>query len=400
MAENRWYSDEPESMRQLETLIRMERNRPSVVLWSAGNEEPTHAEDRGARIARRLFARICQLDPTRPVTTVVCHDPVNAPVQAFCDVISVNYNLECYDALHSKYPDKPILAGETCATATVRGWYGDDIPEQGRYSAYDHKTGEQCGVTRETTWKFLMARPWVAGAFQWDGVEHRGEGRWPRLCSVSGAIDLYLQKKDAFYQNQSHWSDKSMIHLLPHWNHFGAEGRPIPVWIYSNCEEAELFLNGQSLGRRKLTPFVHEEWQVPWQAGRLAAVGYNRGEKAAEDVQETTGPAAALKLIIDSAGDRADGLDVAMLACVCLDAEGREVPDASPEIRFEVNHLGRILGTGSDMCDQVPVTCPTRRMRAGRCAVCVGIGKEPGTLTVIARADGLAAAYADIELKS
>ena len=399
MAENRWYSDEPEAMRQLETLIRIERNRPSVVLWSAGNEEPTHAENRGARIAQRLFARMRQLDPTRPVTTVVCHDPVNAPVQKFCDVICVNYHLECYDALHEKYPDKPILAGETCATATVRGWYGDDIPDQGRYSAYDHNTGEQCGVTRETTWNFLMSRPWVAGAFQWDGVEHRGEGRWPRLCSVSGAIDLYLQKKDAFFQNQSHWSEKPMIHILPHWNHFGAEGRQILVWIYSNCEEAELFLNGFSLGRRQLAPYKHEEWLVPYAAGRLTAVGYIKGEKAAEEIQETSGSAVALKLNIDSAGDGADGRDVAMLTCVCVDAQGREVPDASPEIRFEVNHLGRILGTGSDMCDHVPVVSPIRRMWAGRCAICVGIGKKAGTLTVIARADGLAAAYADIELK-
>ena len=399
MAETRWFSDEPEAMRQLETLIRLERNRPSVMLWSAGNEEPTHAESRGVRIAGRMFARIRQLDPTRPVTTVVCHDPANAPVHEICDVISVNYNLQCYDALHHKYPGKPILAGETCATATVRGWYGDDCPEQGRYSAYDHQTGDQCGITREATWRFLTARPWVAGAFQWDGVEHRGEGRWPRLCSVSGAIDLYLQKKDAFWQNQSHWSGTPMIHILPHWNHPGAEGRIIPVWAYSNCEEAELFLNGSSLGRVKLTPYVHQEWTVPWQPGKLTAVGYIRGKKAAEDAQETTGPAVKLKLITDSAAEYADGKDVVMLTCVCQDEKDREVPDACPEIRFAVNRLGTLIGTGSDMCDTVPVTSPVRRMRAGRCALCVRVGREAGTLSVIARADGLISAYADIELK-
>ncbi len=399
MAETRWFSDEPEAMRQLETLIRLERNRPSVVLWSAGNEEPTHAESRGVRIAGRMFARIRQLDPTRPVTTVVCHDPVDAPVNALCDVISVNYHLECYDALHEKYPDKPILAGETCATATVRGWYEDDCPEQGRFAAYDHNTGDQCGVTREVTWKFLTKRPWVAGAFQWDGVEHRGEGRWPRLCSVSGAIDLYLQKKDAFYQNQSHWAEKPMIHLLPHWNHPGAEGRTIPVWAYTNCEEAELFLNGESLGRMKAAPYTHLEWRVPWRPGVLAAAGYTGGQKAAEDRYETSGPAAALKWIVDSAADKADGRDVVMLTCVCLDSEGREVPDACPEIRFAVNHLGTLMGTGSDMCDAVPVTSPVRRMRAGRCAVCVRVGSRAGTLTVSARAENLKSAFIDIDLK-
>ena len=399
MAENRWYSDEPEAMRQLETLIRMERNRPSVMLWSAGNEEPFHAEARGVRIARRMFTRIRQLDPTRPVTTVVCHDPVNAPVHAYCDVISINYHLEAYDALHAKYPGKPILAGETCATATVRGWYGDDLPECGRYAAYDHTTGDQCGITRETTWKFLMDRPWVAGAFQWDGVEHRGEGRWPRLCSVSGAIDLYLQKKDAFYQNQSHWSEQPMIHLLPHWNHRGAEGRLIQVWAYSNCEEAELFLNGKSFGRKRLSAWTHLEWQVPYEAGRLSAIGYIGGMKAAENVQEASGAPAALSLIVDSAADTADGQDVVLLTCVCVDDQGREVPDAAPEIHFEVNRLGTILGTGSDMCDHVPVTSPVRKMRAGRCAVCIRVGRTAGTLTVVARADGLAAAYMDIALK-
>lgn len=244
-----------------------------------------------------------------------------------------------------------------------------------------------------------MDRPWVAGAFQWDGVEHRGEGRWPRLCSVSGAIDLYLQKKDAFYQNQSHWSEQPMIHLLPHWNHRGAEGRPIQVWAYSNCEEAELFLNGKSFGRKRLSAWTHLEWQVPYEAGTLSAVGYIGGMKAAENIQETSGAPAALSLIIDSAADTADGQDIAMLTCVCVDAKGREVPDAAPEIHFEVNRLGTILGTGSDMCDHVPVTSPVRKMRAGRCAVCVRVGREAGTLTVVARAEGLAAAYMDITLK-
>ena len=119
----------------------------------------------------------------------------------------------------------------------------------------------------------------------------------------------------------------------------------------------------------------------------------------AEDAQETTGPAVKLKLITDSAAEYADGKDVVMLTCVCQDEKDREVPDACPEIRFAVNRLGTLIGTGSDMCDTVPVTSPVRRMRAGRCALCVRVGREAGTLSVIARADGLISAYADIELK-
>lgn len=398
MAETRWFSDEPEALRQLETLIKRERNRPSVILWSAGNEEPTHAESRGVRIARRLFARIRQLDPTRPVTTVVCHDSVNAPVHKYCDVISVNYHLHLYDELHARYPDKPFVAGELCATATTRGWYADSMLARGAYSAYDHDSNENF-LSRETSWKHLMARDWVAGGFQWDAVEHRGEGRWPRLCSVSGAIDLYLQKKDAFYQNQSHWSEKPMIHLLPHWNHPGAEGRKIPVWAYTNCEEAELFLNGESLGRLKLNPYDHAAWETPYMPGTLTVIGYRNGAEVCRDVQITSGQPVALRLTVETAGRYADGRDVALLSCFCVDEDGRFVPDAEPLVHFDVNSLGELLGTGSDNCDPTPVTSPDRKMRAGRCAVCVRVGREAGMLTITARAAGLISAFADIALE-
>lgn len=399
MAETRWFSDEPEAMRQLETLIRLERNRPSVILWSVGNEEPTHALPQGARIVQRMFARVRQLDGTRPLTTVVCHDPVNATVQPYCDVLSINYNQDIYDELHAKYPDKPVVAGETCATATTRGWYADNMPERGFYSAYDTDAMALGNMARETTWKFMMARPWVNGVFQWDAVEHRGEGRWPRLCSVSGAIDLFLQRKDAFWQNQSHYVKEPMIHLLPHWNHPGAEGRPFRVWAYTNCDEAELFLNGVSLGRQKLAAYDHGAWQVPYVPGTLRAVGYRDGKLAAEDVRATTGPACRLKLTVDAADDTADGRGMAILTCVCLDSEGREVPDAEPMLHFDVNVLGTLVGTGSSGCDPISVACPDRRMRAGRAAVCVRYGKAAGMLTVNVRADELAAGYADIALR-
>ncbi len=398
MAETRWFSDEPEAMRQLETLIKLERNRTSVVLWSVGNEEPTHADARGKRIAQRMFARIRQLDPTRPLTTVVCHDPVNAPVNAYCDVLCMNYNLHLYDELHAKYPDKPFVAGELCATATTRGWYADNMVSRGRYSAYDHTSAVNF-LAREETWKFLMARDWVTGGFQWDAVEHRGEGRWPRLSSVSGAIDLYLQRKDAFYQNQSHWAEKPMIHLLPHWNHSGAEGRNIRVWAYTNCEEAELFLNGESLGRRALNPYDHAEWNVSYAPGELVAVGYQKGVEVCRDAQETSGEPVALRLSVEAAGEFADGRDVVLLSCWCVDAQGRIVPNAEIMVHFDVNSLGELLGTGADNCDATPAYSPDRKMYAGRCAACVRVGRQAGVLSVIARADGLASAYADIPLK-
>lgn len=195
LAETRWFSTEPEAVKQLTALIRRDRNHPCVFLWSVGNEEPLHAEPRGRRIAGELFARARKLDPTRPLTTVVCHAPERAPVYDACDVLCLNYNLQAYDELHRRYPDKPFLAGEWCATPTTRGWYAPDDPEKGRVFAGDHDPHNGFSAAREDTAAFVRARTWVAGGFQWVGVEHRGECKWPRLCSASGAVDLFLLKK-------------------------------------------------------------------------------------------------------------------------------------------------------------------------------------------------------------
>ncbi len=207
MAETRWFATNPESMAQLDMLIRRDRNHPGVILWSAGNEEPLHKTQRGWRIARSMLSRIRELDPTRPVTTAVSHDPASCPVLEMVDVIGVNYNLNQIDEIHEKYPDKPILSSECCATGTSRGWYYGDMPEKGRVYGYDHPVNKTFR-SRAETWKFLRERKWIAGGYQWAGIEHRGEATWPRLCSVSGAVDLFLQKKDAFYQNQSFWKEQ------------------------------------------------------------------------------------------------------------------------------------------------------------------------------------------------
>lgn len=238
------------------------------------------------------------------------------------------------------------------------------------------------------------------GCFQWAGIEHRGETVWPRLCSQSGAIDLYLQRKDAFYQNKSHWTEEPMIHLLPHWNWEGREGQKILVYAYTNCSEAELFLNGRSLGRKQVEACGHGEWRVPYEAGALKAKGYRNGVCMAEDHQETTGKPAAMKLRIE-AGEEilANGEDVAILTCYCVDKEGREVPDASMEVSFYTEGPGSIVATGSDVCDHVPPAWPNRRMRAGKCSVLVRAGSEPGEIAVFARAEGMKMGKAQIYSK-
>ena len=396
MDETRRFESNEEAVAQLEMLVRRDRNRPSVFLWSTGNEEMAyHCMEQGHRIHRALCHAIRKLDPTRPVTSAMTnlHETT---VGAVCDVIGVNYSFRCMEEVRSRFPEKPFVSSENCAVGSSRGWYYGDSPGRGLLDARDRdpEPGSFQVFGREKTWQYIMAHPWLAGGFQWDAVEHRGEAVWPRLCSASGALDLFLQKKDAFYQNQSHWLDTPMIHLLPHWTHPGFEGIPVSVWVYTNCEEAELFLNGKTLGRQRIEPWSHAEWNVPYEPGRLEAVGFIRGERKAFDFRETAGPAAALKLQLENAPVFANGEDIALFTCLALDEQGREVPDASPFVCFDCVKGGRILGTGSANTDHVPVPSPERRMYAGRISIAVKPetppdGSEGVETVLLAGADGL-----------
>jgi beta-galactosidase len=398
MDENRWFDSSPEGLSQLEMLVKRDRNRPGVIFWSVANEEPLHKTDMGRRITETMKAFVKALDNTRPVTAAISHDPLHAAAAPSHDVIGINYNLESVEPLHAKYPAIPVVYSECCATGTTRGWYLDDNPEKGYIFGYDRDTNASF-LGREKTWKFILERGWICGEYQWAGIEHRGETAWPRLCSQSGALDLFLQKKDAFYQNQSHWSAAPMVHILPHWNHEGREGEEIALWVYTNCDEVELYQDGALVSRQKIPHPGHGEWTLIYKPGVLQARGYVAGKPAAEETVETTGPAAALHLELMDPGVRADGEDVAILACTCTDSQGRTVPDASPLIEFTCNGLGKILGTGSDICDHVPVSAQIRRMRAGKCALVVRTGEKTGTLRVYAGAQGLVPARLDIELE-
>ena len=205
-----------------------------------------------------------------------------------CDIIAVNYNLQCYDELHEMYPDKLIVSGESCATGTTRDWHFPDSPENGRITDLD-KEANSWYQGREYTWRHLTDRPYVIGTFQWAGIEHRGEAMWPRVCSSSGALDLFLQRKGAFYQNMSHWAAEPMIHIVPHWNFSGLEGEEILVAVYTNCEETELFLNGKSLGKQDTSNFKKGLWKVKYTKGCLLAKGYIGGKEVCCDCRETTG---------------------------------------------------------------------------------------------------------------
>ena len=398
MDETRWFSSAEDYMNQLEMVVKRDRNRPSVIIWSVGNEEPHHTTEEGRRICKAMMSRVRKLDNTRYVITAVCHSPDVATVYDELDLIGVNYNWGKYDGIHEKYPDKPIVSSECCATGTTRGWYDDDSIERGYVCGYDHDVNESF-VSREKTWKFICERDWLWGGFQWDAFEHRGETVWPRLCSQSGAIDLYLQKKDAFYQNKSHWTQEAMVHLLPHWNFEGREGEHIKVFAYTNCDELELFLNGNSLGKKQIEKYGHGEWLVPYEKGTLKVNGYRNGLLSCTDERITTGKAVKLNMVLDNENIFANGRDTAIVTCYCTDENGLEVPTASPFVSFNCNGLGKIIGTGSDICDHNPVSDTCRKMRAGRITVAVRAGINKGVLKVYATADGMKDGVLSIELK-
>lgn len=388
MAETRWFSAEENAMKAWESLIRRDRNHPGVILWSCGNEEDLFADERGVRIAGKMFEKGRAIDPTRPYTAVVDKKVQTAPVFRVCDVICMNYNLASYDAVREKYPDKPFLAGEWCAAPTSRAWYRADDDSLGRASAYDHDPMNGFSASREFTHTFISERPWVAGGFQWAGTEYRGECKWPRLSSISGAIDLFLFKKDAFYQNQSHMLKKPMIHLLPHWNAPVKEGEIVRVWAYTNCDQAELFVNGESMGVKKTKGGVHAEWLVPYAPGEIRAMGINNFIPVCGETVKTTGAPKALRL---ARNDESAWL----FTCECLDEEGLPVPDAAPEVSFFAEGM-KIIGTGSDNADPVPPASNVRKMYMGKIAVYAVPEENAENMRLFARASGLEAACIEI----
>ncbi len=401
MDETRWFDSTEEGLAQLRMVIKRDRNRPSVFLWSIGNEEPHFDTEIGRRIAACMAHEVRRLDDTRPVTCAINSDPLTATVYDSVDVIGINYSLHKHDALHEKYPDMPIIASECCASGTTRGWYDASFAPKQYIDAYDKFDTAKWFLGREITWKHIAKRPWLSGGYQWAGFEHRGESVWPRLCSQSGAIDLYLQKKDAFYQNQSHWIESHpILHLLPHWNFCGREGEEIRVFAYTNCPRVELFLNGTPIGTREIEPWGHGEWSVAYAPGTLRAVGMDQdGTILITDEVVTTGSAVRLHLALENHVCKANGTDMALFTCTCLDEHGREVPDAFPYVRFHTNALGEVAGTGSDVSDHVPPCIPDRQMRAGRITAAVRVGSTAGTLRLYAEAMGLLGAVAEIELE-
>ncbi|HKS83823.1 MAG TPA: beta-galactosidase GalA, partial [Candidatus Acidoferrales bacterium] len=343
MDETRMFSSSREGLSQLERMVRRDRNHPCIFIWSLGNEEPLQGTANGARIAATMKRLVNRLDPSRPVTLAM-NGSWGKGATDVVDVQGWNYfRLGDEDKFHADFPHKPLIGSEDASALSTRGIYAND-PQRGYMSSYDVNK-PYWGSLAEQWWNFYSARAFAAGAFAWTGFDYRGEPtpyKWPCISSHFGIMDTCGFPKDTYFYYKAWWTDKTVLHLFPHWNWEGKGGQPINVWVHSNCDEVELLLNGAILGRKAMPRRGHLEWQVRYEPGTLLARGYKGGRVVAEHSRGTTGAAAAIRLTPDRDSIIADSRDVAVITVMAVDAEGRVVPTADNEITFEVDGPGKI----------------------------------------------------------
>ena len=384
MCETRQMNSNPEGMAQLETMIKRYRNSPSIILWSMGNEEWTMMfQPQGVRVVDAMIARSHELDPTR-----MCSAAVNTAFQTHfpeqLDVMGFNYNLKEHDPWHKAHAGKPSVGSETASTISTRGIYSTD-KLRNWVSAYDlnHTAWSQLA---EEWWKFYAAREWLTGGFAWTGFDYRGEPTpygWPSINSQFGIVDMCGFPKDNFYYYKAWWGSEPVLHLLPHWNWDQREGEPVSVWVHSNLDSVELFLNGQSRGSQKVEPLTHLEWKVKYEPGVLEARGTRGGKVVLTEKRETTGDPVQIRLVPDRTELNADGEDVVIVQVEVLDKEGRAIPTADNLILFKVSGEGKLIGVGNgDPNCQESDKEPKRSLFSGLAQVILQATKTPGTITL------------------
>ncbi|MCR6659404.1 MAG: DUF4982 domain-containing protein [Asticcacaulis sp.] len=389
--ETRMMTSSPEGLAQLETLIRRDRNHPSVILWSIGNEEPQQGTERGAHIARTM-KRLCNdLDPTRLITAAM-DNGYGMGITEVIDVIGFNYRDQLIDDFHAKHPNLPIIGTETASTVSTRGEYVKDDAAH-IVPAYD-TTAPWWATTAEGWWPHFDAKPYIAGGFIWTGFDYRGEptpySAWPSISSQFGALDTCGFPKDNYYYYRAWWRSEPLLHLFPHWNWEGQEGKEISVWAHSNADEVELFVNGKSAGRKTVTKDFHVEWMVPYQPGKIEAFAYKAGKVILKDKRETASAPAKVVLTTDRTTLANDGMDCTVIKAEVFDAKGRPVPKADNLIRFAVSGPGAVIGVGNGNPNSHEADkASARQAFNGLCCAIVQV-TGAGGITVTATADGLA----------
>jgi beta-galactosidase len=399
--ETRMMSSNPKGLGQFENLVRRDRNRPSVIMWSMGNEESQANTEKGLRILTEMKRVATTHDGSRPVTIAPIR-AIGVGGLAVSDVMGYNYMDPGAEAYHQSHPEIPVVGTETVSAVGTRGIYVTDR-EKGYVASYDPYTTTG-RASAEGWWRFCDARPWLAGGFVWTGFDYRGEPspyEWPNISSQYGIIDTCGFPKDSFYYYQSWWSSRPVLHLFPHWNWPGMEAKEIAVWVYSNLDKVELFLNGRSRGAKKMTKDSHLAWIVEYAPGTLEARGYKNDQQVLMSRRATTGPAAGLAMKVDREEILANGEDVRMLAVEVRDARGEVVPTADNPVTFRISGPGKLIGVGNgDPTSHESDKGTSRKAFCGFLMAIVQSTKTAGEITIEATSPGLVPARVTIKAKS
>ena len=345
--ENRLQGINQEHFDLLKRMIMRDRNHPSIITWSLGNEEwAIESNIKGARITETMQRFAQTIDSTRRYNVAISGG-CGIGSSSTIDLMGFNYLAQCnIDEYHAKFPDQPGIGTEETTGCGTRGIYEDD-KSNGHMAQFD-RTG---GVSIERGWKFYDERPWLSGLFYWTGFDYKGEPNplsYPAISSEFGILDACGFSKDSYFYLKSWWTEKPVLHVLPHWNWKGQEGKEISVWAYSNCDQVELFLNKKSLGKKPMPNNGHIEWLVKYIPGTLLAKGFKNGKEIIRSTVETTGNATAIQLIADDRTSiKADGEDVSVVTVQINDSKGLNVPTANDEISFSLQGPGKIIGVGN-----------------------------------------------------
>lgn len=348
--ENRLTGVNEEHVRLLKRMIERDRNHPSILLWSVGNEEwGIEWKESGTRIAATMREYCHRFDPTRPMTVASSSGPA---ILLPADVAGYNYLLQNPVEQHRKeHPQRRAIGSEETTGCGTRGIYFDDHA-QGRMVAHNRKPNGRDSLLNciERGWKFYAERPYLAGLFYWTGFDYRGEPnpmKFPATGSQFGILDYCGFPKDEASYLKAWWTDEPVLHLLPHWNLAGHEGEEVDIWVYSNCDEVELTVNGKRLERKPMPRNGHLSWRAVYQPGTVKAIGYKDGKRLLTRTVETAGAPARILLSADRSVIRADGRDVAVCTVALQDRKRRFVPTACDELTLTVSGPLRILGVGN-----------------------------------------------------
>lgn len=385
--------------KDLVDFIKRDRNHPSIVMWSVGNEileqwdsdeqnslddlpteqrnllmnfmaenasgETTDADiNPNVLLTRHIVSTLKSYDATRPVTAG-CNEtrPLNNLLRSGAlDIVGFNYHEQDYDSVKVWYPNLPFIGSETASSLNSRGFYLHpssevhvvperwDLPydtDHHQCSAYDNSRAPWATL-HEEAWIVVRDRDYCAGTFVWTGFDYIGEPTpysWPSRSSYFGIVDLCGFPKDCYYMYRSEWTDEPTLHLFPHWN--WAEGDKIDLWAYYNtADEVELLVNGRSLGRsKKSATRLHALWEgVEFEAGEITAIGYKDGKEIMRHTRKTAGEPASLTLTADRDVIAADGYDLSYITIDCVDSEGNFMPTAMNQLYFEVTGAGELVG--------------------------------------------------------